>query len=222
MENSRRTFTRAAVTGLISTTTWLLLALPAGAAAPSATVGVGASGPGIKALEQHLGKLHYFVGTVDQDYDDSTAQAITAYQKVTNRTRTGVVDADLLRALATATDPAPLVPNGGSHRVEVDLTRQVLFLYENNKIAKILAISSGATDTPTPTGDYKIYSQTQGWETSALGQLYNSQYFVGGYAIHGSRSVPAEPASHGCVRITMAAADWLPSHLSVGTPVFVR
>ena len=34
-------------------------------------------------------------------------------------------------------------------------------------------------------------------------------YFFKGWAIHGSPSVPAYPASHGCVRISNADADWL-------------
>ena len=60
-----------------------------------------------------------------------------------------------------------------------------------------------------------------GWETGPLGSLYNSQYFNGGIAIHGSRSVPAYPASHGCVRISMSAAEWFPDQVSIGTPVYV-
>jgi lipoprotein-anchoring transpeptidase ErfK/SrfK len=44
---------------------------------------------------------------------------------------------------------------------------------------------------------------------------------VGGYAIHGALSVPAEPASHGCVRIPMTAAEWFPQHVAIGTPVHV-
>ncbi|HEX6596128.1 MAG TPA: L,D-transpeptidase, partial [Acidimicrobiales bacterium] len=87
---------------------------------------------------------------------------------------------------------------------------------------KIFAVSSGTADTPTPTGDYRIYSQSTGWETSRLGRLYNSQYFVGGYAVHGSLSVPNYPASHGCVRLTMSAAEWFPGHVGIGVPVHVR
>jgi lipoprotein-anchoring transpeptidase ErfK/SrfK len=64
--------------------------------------------------------------------------------------------------------------------------------------------------------------RARGWETSPLGRLYNSQYFVGGYAIHGSLSVPNYPASHGCVRLTMAAAEWFPEHVGIGTPVYVQ
>ncbi len=113
------------------------------------------------------------------------------------------------------------MPGGEAHRVEIDLNRQVLFLYEGGSLTWILPVSSGTSGTPTLTGSFRIYSQRSGWETSRYGRLYNSQYFVGGYAIHGSLSVPNYPASHGCVRITMAAADILPGRLSIGTPVHV-
>ena len=38
-------------------------------------------------------------------------------------------------ALATANAPAPLKPDGGATRVEIDLGRQVLFLYTNGSLA---------------------------------------------------------------------------------------
>src|SRR5205807_5474771 len=63
--------------------------------------------------------------------------------------------------------------------------------------------------------------QDAGWEKSPLGWLYNSQYFNGGIAIHGSSSVPGYAASHGCVRIPMSAAEWFPDRVSLGTPVYV-
>ncbi len=193
-------------------------------AAPTitSTLDVGSSGDQVKAVEQRLDALHYFVGAVDGRYDDDTYQAVMAFQKTNTMNRTGTVNQSVWSAMTTAKDPSPLVPGGGSHRVEVDLGRQVLFLYEGGKLSKIIAVSSGTSETPTPTGDYAVYRQAQGWEESDLGLLYNSQYFTGGYAIHGSKSVPAEPASHGCVRIPMSAADWFPSHVGIGTPVFVR
>ena len=192
------------------------------APAITSTLDVGASGDQVRAVEQRLDALHYFVGTVDGTYDDDTAEGVVAFQKTNNLDRSGKVDQATWQAMTTARDPAPLVPGGGPHRVEVDLNRQVLFLYENGALSKIIPVSSGKDSTPTPTGDYAVYSQSQGWETSPLGELYNSQYFTGGYAIHGSPSVPAYPASHGCVRIPMTAADWFPNHVTIGTPVFVR
>jgi lipoprotein-anchoring transpeptidase ErfK/SrfK len=174
------------------------------------------------AVEQRLASLHYDVGAADGMADESTTNAILAFQKVIGMDRTGKLD-DRVAAtvMSVQSPPPPLVPGGGANRVEVDLVRQVLFLYEGDALSRILPVSSGTASTPTPTGTFRIYHQSTGWETSPLGRLYNSQYFTGGYAIHGSPSVPAQPASHGCIRIPMSAADWFPSHVSIGTPVYV-
>lgn len=174
-------------------------------------------------IEQKLASLHYDVGPVDGTYDDQTASAVLAFQKVYGLDRTGnLTDAVTAQIMATQADPPPLVPGDTSaNKVEIDLRRQVLFLYEGGTLSRILPVSSGTSKTPTPTGDFRIYHQSQGWETSPLGRLYNSQYFVGGYAIHGALSVPSEPASHGCVRIPMTAADWFPQHVAIGTPVHI-
>jgi lipoprotein-anchoring transpeptidase ErfK/SrfK len=51
--------------------------------------------------------------------------------------------------------------------------------------------------------------------------MYSPWYFYGGYAIHGSSSVPPYPASHGCVRVTTWDADFLSHHLEIGIPVHV-
>ncbi|MCU1498039.1 MAG: hypothetical protein JWM47_1992 [Acidimicrobiales bacterium] len=187
---------------------------PAPAAAPPLTM---------TQVEQKLADLHYDVGPVDGNYDDQTRSAVMAFQKVYGLERTGsLTDPVTAQIMSTTATPPALVPGDtAANKVEIDLRRQVLFLYEGGNLSKILPVSSGTAKTPTPTGDYKIYSQSKGWETSSLGRLYNSQYFVGGYAIHGSLSVPAEPASHGCVRLPMSAADWFPQHVAIGTPVHV-
>jgi hypothetical protein len=73
----------------------------------------------------------------------------------------------------------------------------------------------------TPGGSFRVTRRISGWRTSRLGRLYNPLYFNGGIAIHGAASVPAYPASHGCVRITMSAASWFPGVVPNGTPVYV-
>jgi lipoprotein-anchoring transpeptidase ErfK/SrfK len=195
---------------------------PPAAAPPEPATAPAAGAPSSLAVEEKLNALHYHVGAVDGVLDDIANSAVMAFQKVHGLERTGALSDQVAAAImATTADPPPLVPGGDPHRVEIDLTRQVLFLYEGGALTWILPVSSGASSTPTPTGSYRIYSQRQGWETSRYGRLYNSQYFVGGYAIHGSLSVPGHPASHGCVRIPMSAADILPGRLSIGTPVHV-
>jgi lipoprotein-anchoring transpeptidase ErfK/SrfK len=48
-----------------------------------------------------------------------------------------------------------------------------------------------------------------GLDEAPLGTLYRPLYFVGGWAVHGSPSVPGYPASHGCVRTADADQDFL-------------
>ena len=204
----------------------------AAAEEPLPGLGVGSTGPAVLTLEQKLESLRYYVGQVDEGYDGDTRDAVMAFQKVSGMDRTGRATDDVVAAItSTSEPPAPLVSRGGFKRVEIDLERQVLFLYEMNNLNLILNVSTGSNErfcsegwcrrAVTPPGSFVVYEKRSGWERSPLGWLYNSQYFNGGIAIHGSRSVPGYPASHGCVRISMSAAEWFPERLSVGTPVYV-
>jgi hypothetical protein len=196
-----------------------------------AGLGPGDSGAQVAELEKRLDALKYDVAKIDDAYDQNTAYAVMAFQKVHGLARTGRATDEVLAALATAKTPDALVPNGGENRVEVDIPRQVLFLYKANTLQKILPISSGNNKrfcsegwcrrAVTPGGSYGFYRQGRGWETGPLGSLYNPVYFNGGIAVHGSRSVPAQPASHGCIRIPMSAAEWFPSAVHLGMPVHV-
>ena len=178
--------------------------------------------PSPLALEQKLESLRYDVGPIDGNIDDQAKSAIMAFQKVHGLARTGeLTDALTSQFMAAQGTPAPLAPGGDPNRVEVSLARQVLFLYEGGSLTKILAVATGTDETPTPTGNFRMYRSEQGWHTSKYGRLYNDQYFVGGYAINVSLSVPAEPASHGCIRISMYSAEWFPSHVTKGTQVIV-
>jgi len=60
------------------------------------------------------------------------------------------------------------------------------------------------------------------WVTAKLGVLYRPAYFnYSGYAIHGEPLVPAYPASHGCVRITVPAMNRLYNKLYDGMSVWI-
>jgi peptidoglycan hydrolase-like protein with peptidoglycan-binding domain len=201
-------------------------------APPPPGLGIGARGPDVLALEQRLVALHYDPGAVDGVFDSSTAFAVVAFQKVTGMARTSRATDDVRAALGTATDPAPLVPGGGADRIEVDVGRQVLFMFQDNALWRILPVSTGSGQrycvggscdrALTPAGSYRVFLRVRGWQTSRLGRLYNPLYFNGGIAIHGAPSVPAYPASHGCVRIPMFEAEWFPSKVPNGTPVYVK
>jgi peptidoglycan hydrolase-like protein with peptidoglycan-binding domain len=185
----------------------------------------------VKDLQQRLADLGYDVGTIDGLAGTQTYYAIMAFQKVEGLDRTGE-DSDALRAaLATASKPGPMVPGGAADRVEVDLDRQVLFLWKGGSLARILPVSTGSgeyycvdgdCDTAiTPTGSFHIGRKAAGLEISPLGELWSPSYFYGGIAIHGSPSIPPYPASHGCVRVPMYAATSLYDQLPTGMAVYV-
>ena len=66
--------------------------------------------------------------------------------------------------------------------------------------------------------------RAQGWWEGELGQLYRPKYFRGGIAVHGSNNIPNYPASHGCVRVSTTAMDfiWAANLMPLGMPVWVH
>jgi peptidoglycan hydrolase-like protein with peptidoglycan-binding domain len=194
-------------------------------------LGRGAKGPEVQALEERLASLKYDTGIVNDTFDAMTQHAVTAFQKVHGLPRTGRATDDVVTALQTAGPPPPMMADGGGNRVEVDLKRQVLFLYKGGELTRILPVSTGnnkrycvdgqCATAVTPGGSFKVNRKIKGLRVSRLGKLYNPLYFNGGIAIHGAPSVPAHPASHGCVRIPMPSSPWFHDTVDRGTPVYV-
>ena len=185
----------------------------------------------LRQIEELLSNLGYWVLKADGVADSSTRHAIIAFQKVEGLKRNGLASPGLLAALQNASRPAARLNTGAPH-VEIDIGRQVLFLVdEAGTVVRILPVSSG-NERPylesgkrqiahTPRGSFKIYRQIKGVRHAPLGTLYYPNYFTGGVAIHGSDSVPATPASHGCVRIPRFAERELSSLVWVGMEVDV-
>jgi lipoprotein-anchoring transpeptidase ErfK/SrfK len=169
----------------------------------------------ISEARKLLDQLGYWVDLDAKGNDASLRHALIAFQKIEDRKRTGVLTREELEALRVAQEPQAL--EIGYPHIEVDLHRQVLFVVDVAGVPlRILPISSGSGEffteggetrqAITPTGRFKIYRKIEGWRKSPLGSLYYPNYFYYGVAIHGNPSVPAHPASHGCIRIPMFAA----------------
>lgn len=207
----------------------IVLILPACATRP--TLQLGSRGPAVVTLQQRLAHLQYDVGSANGVFEDGTRHAVVAFQKVNSLNRDGVVGPGTWAALDRPYIPrAHYNPYVGGRYVtglEIDLSRQVVFLTYRGGVTRIIDASTGdgSRGPPysyTPTGRYAIYRiNSTGWEYGSLGALYKPAYFHGGYAVHGSTSVPPYPASHGCVRTTVAARDRLQPWLWVGMPVAV-
>jgi peptidoglycan hydrolase-like protein with peptidoglycan-binding domain/PKD repeat protein len=174
----------------------------------------GARGPSVLALERRLAELHYALRGVDSVYGHDTFEAVLAFQKVHGLPRTGRVEPWLWRRLSLA--GVPRAWRGGDY-IEVDKTRQVLFVVRGGKVERVLHVSTGATGN-TPLGSWSVYRKVGGWDWV----LWYPMYFKGGFAIHGYPSVPAYPASHGCVRIPMWIAPSLYGTHDYGTTVVVH
>ena len=179
----------------------------------------GDRGPEVRALQERLVQLRYFVGRVDGIYGYLTQQAVLAFQKVNGLRRDGTVGAATRAALRNPMRPQARTT--AAVALEVVKDTQVVLLARNGQVRRIFNASTGKPSTPTPSGRCRIYRQINGWHTSPLGQMYRPKYFSGGYAIHGSLSVPAYAASHGCVRLNTASADFLWTRAPVGTRVLI-
>jgi hypothetical protein len=178
------------------------------------SLSLGARGPSVRVLERRLAELRYALRGADAVYGPDTFEAVLAFQKVHGLPRTGRVEPWLWRRLARA--GVPRAARAGDY-IEVDKTRQVLFDVRGGQVTQILHVSTGATGN-TPLGTWSVYRKVPGFDWV----LWYPMYFKGGFAIHGYPSVPAYPASHGCVRIPMWVAPTLFGAHGYGTTVFVH
>jgi hypothetical protein len=176
---------------------------------------LGSSGRAVLALERRLRHLHYAINHVNKFFGATTYEAVLAFQKVHRMPRTGKVNLAFWRKFGRA--HVPRARDGGSY-IEVDKTRQVLFEVRRGKVVRVIHVSTGATGN-TPVGRFHVYLKTPGLLASGM---YYSMFFVGAFAVHGYHSVPAWPASHGCVRIPMWLAPGLFSRWPLGTTVYIH
>ena len=168
-------------------------------------------------LQRALGALHYAVPQSGY-FDEATADAVIAYRKVTGLSRVGYADAGMLRRLSHGEGAFHVrFPQDGRH-VEADLSLQVIAEIEHGKVMNIYPTSSGKPSTPTILGHFKVYEKSPGFNSE---EMYDSNYFISGYAIHGYPEVPTYAASHGCLRVPNLDAPAIFAWVQIGTPVDV-
>ena len=125
--------------------------------------------------------------------------------------------------------------------MEVDKTKQVLYVIRGGQTIWAFNTSTGSgkdytefsekNQRPisgsaiTPEGRFKVSrEESDGWWNGDLGDLYRPKYFRGGVAIHGSNKIPNYPASHGCVRVSTKAMDfiWAQNYMPLRSQVWVH
>ena len=182
--------------------------------------GEGARGPRVILLQRALASLH-FATPVTGYFDSATGRAVTAFRKTNGMGTTGYastsVYAKLFRGSGAFKLRYPTAGHKGKH-VEFDWSRQVLVLAKGGHPYRIYHASSGKASTPTVMGKFSFYLKTPG--TNSHGMV-DSNYFIGGYAIHGYADVPNYPASHGCLRVPIPNARQIYDWVQIGDPIFV-
>lgn len=207
---------------------------------PIAAVGT-SNGAETARAQQRLLDLGFWLQEADGQYGLTTRQAVMAFQKYHGVTADGVLGEETAALLSSELERPSARADAGT-LVEVDKGLQLLFFVIDGRTTWVLNTSTGSEipyDEPnqkdptkrevgnsvTRNGLHKVYRQReQGWWEGDLGQIYRPKYFTGGIAVHGSNHVPNYPASHGCVRVSVPAMDWIWENdlMPMNIPVWVH
>jgi hypothetical protein len=176
---------------------------------------------GVRDVQQLLAGLGFMAATgVTGAPGDETSVAVLAFQKWSGLPRTGALDARTTVAIENAARPQPVLRRPGK-RVVILLGRQVALAIVDNRVQRVFHISSGAYGR-TPSGRFRVYrKERMSWSVPFSTWMPFASYFVGGIAFHAYPSVPAYPASHGCVRMMARDAPLMYAFATYGTPVDV-
>ena len=203
-------------------------------------VAPGDSGHHVSVLQDRLAQAGFFTGHVTGTFDDHTGSAVVALHKLigTDRTTTfGLLDWAALDGVLSWRIDDYGIPDRWDEpdRIELDLTRQLMFLVRGGDVHAILPISSGGSYSywsernqkvvraGTPRGDFTLFRHDVGWRCEEITGWCVQNYwaFHPFYGIHGYRSVPTYPASHGCARVHTWDSEWLEGQLELGMPVHI-
>lgn len=132
---------------------------------------------------------------------------------------------------SSVTSPAP---STGSYWVEVDLSKQEVYLWQEDKLVFSCLVSTGTSRYPTPTGRFRIwgkflYDDMSGGSKAGGDYYYLPNvpyviYYYKDYALHGTywHSNFGQRMSHGCINLSTPDAKYLYQKLKIGDLVVVR
>jgi LysM repeat protein len=109
--------------------------------------------------------------------------------------------------------------------IDVNLSTQTLTAFEGGVAVFSAVVSTGLPATPTPVGEFRIWTKLRYDDMSGPGYFLRDvpyvMYFYRGYGLHGTywHDKFGTPMSHGCVNLRTSDAGWLFNWASVGTLV---
>jgi L,D-transpeptidase catalytic domain len=172
-------------------------------------VGFGSTGWFVQLIQQRLAALHFYIPQTGV-FDAGTGWALDAYHRLLRWGTYQTLDGRTISWLLDGFGAFQVHDPGDGRHAEGNLSVQLLALINGRHVYEIYPISSGKPSTPTILGHFHVYSKVPGYLPDGM---YFSNFFYGGYAIHGYDPAPDYPASHGCMRLPIADAifvyDWL-------------
>lgn len=130
----------------------------------------------------------------------------------------------LAMILLVASWPAAISEGGDPCTIHVDVEQKSLTLWKGDTLIRQYTVATGAWDTPTPLGTFRIASRFKsemgGFGTCFLG--LNVPW--GNYGIHGTNKPESigSNASHGCIRMRVQDAEELYALVPNGTKVIIQ
>lgn len=108
------------------------------------------------------------------------------------------------------------------YRIEIDLKKRILRLFDDSLQVKTYRVSVGKPSTPTPEGHWTIIEKHL-WGEQFGGHFMRLNVPWGIYGIHGTDKPWSigQAASHGCVRMYSHDATELYQRVIIGTPVII-
>lgn len=176
----------------------------------------GQCGPVVEGFRKALNRMAFVPGK-SRCFNGRVERAVLAYRKLNGLGRSARAGKKVVKRIFSLKGRYRVRrPDLGDH-VEAPLSRQVIVFSRGKKPYAIFPIASGAPATPTILGVYTFYRKDPGY--NAIGMYYSS-YFIRGYAIHGYKSVPNYPASHGCLRTFIADQPRIYELTRIGMPIY--
>ena len=201
----------------------------------------GAERGDIRRLQTRLVGKNYLPGGIDGQYGANTKAAVRYFQRENKLKETGVADEETQLRLFSEDCKAAQRPSH-RYRVEINVSRQKVYVYEwyygaYSKLVKTMTCTTGAVDTPTPLGSYRMGGPCGRWYYFKKFDCW-AQYasrIVGGILFHsvlysekdestlrkGSVYALGSRASHGCIRLKVEDAKWIYNNCPAGTTVVV-
>ncbi len=137
----------------------------------------------------------------------------------------------------SSTSKAQSYSSNTSYLILVNLSEQKTYVFSGSKgawnPAKEFTCSTGTSDHPTPTGEYKTTMRTTYFNSFGYRCWWATGFIGGEYLFHSSPYTMTDtpqvcadytmgrPSSHGCIRMRLDDAKWIYDNIPIGTKVVI-